>query len=159
MFAEEVITSGTATVLIAGVLSIIAALIAGIIQIIAAIRSTRELVAATGEATKARGVVRDKAIKEVHLLVNSRLLTVLRLLVAVTKREAARTGDDEDIAAYMAARGELERLEAATLAAVEAVSHADEVAAAEAAEAKVVTLLARRRRDDRPILSAVTGAK
>lgn len=103
-----------AVIIIGGILSILTALVTGILSILKVVRSTRSTLIAGTLAHKARGVVRDKKIQEIHLLVNSRLLTALRLLVMLTKKEAARTNEPGDVAAYNEAVKELERAEAAT---------------------------------------------
>jgi|SRR6185503_9092021 len=99
---------------IAGILAILAVLFPGILSIIAALKKNTEITVAGQEAVAARAVIRDNKIQEIHLLVNSRLLTVLRLLVVLTKKEADRTNSADDIQAYNEALKELQQAEAAS---------------------------------------------
>ncbi len=111
----------TLTPELAGALSVvIGAVAAGVVKILSAIQATRGLVVAGQDVSNARGVVRDKKIKEIHLLVNSRLLTVLRLLVLMTKKESERTNAKEDLDAYNVAQLELARAEAGASASASA---------------------------------------
>jgi hypothetical protein len=95
-------------VMIAGTVTIIGALVAGIVTVITTVRSTKRIVLADVQ----KGEERDTKIQEIHLLVNSRLLTVLRLLVSVTKKMADKTGNVDDIEAYESALTELQQAEA-----------------------------------------------
>jgi hypothetical protein len=102
---------------VAGTLAILAVLIPGIVSIIRALRETKASqthISEEQDSSKLRGLKRDRKIQEIHLLVNSRLVTVLRLLVAVTKKEADRTADPSAISAYKEALAELTRAEAST---------------------------------------------
>lgn len=83
------------------------------VKIIRAVNEGNNLTVSAAIASRRRGAVRDRNIQEVHLLVNSRLLTVLRMLVSQTKKEAERTGNSDDIQRYQSALSELSRAEAA----------------------------------------------
>jgi hypothetical protein len=133
------------------ILAIITALVGGSIQILDRLEKTRTLVVAGQVEAKATGEVRDTKIQEIHLLVNSRLLTVLRLLVAVTKKEAERTGNREDISAYQEALSELQKAEAGAGAVALAQSGDLEKQKAEAAAA--VALAERMRKEAAPQLA------
>ncbi len=75
--------------------------------------ATQVVVAASAEASRTRGVVRDGKIQEIHVLVNSRVLSILRMIVFLTKKEALRTNLPDDKHAYEEALSELSRAEAA----------------------------------------------
>ncbi len=101
------------TAIVGGIIAILTILIPGIVTIINALKQNTAITVAGQKASQTRGVVRDSKIQEIHLLVNSRLQTVLKLLVVSTKREADRTHSIEDIAAYQNALKELELSEVA----------------------------------------------
>lgn len=133
------------------IIAIIGAIVGGTVKIIEALHSnsakvvagqveTRELVAAGQVAGRARGTVRDRKVEEIHLLVNSRLLTVLRMLVAVYKKEAERTKSDEDVEAYHKAQEELSKAEASAVSVSDGIvvqGTSDEEYLAAIAEAKL----------------------
>jgi hypothetical protein len=145
--AAPVVVNNTtfATVVIAGIVTILGILIPGIVAIIKQAQATKSIVVASAQNTIAAGMRRDRKIQEIHLLVNSRLLTVLRLLVAVTKKEAERTEAASDIDAYETALRELTKAEASAKE-VERVGTQDAVdedrAASQAAE-RVAAVIAK----------------
>ena len=134
--------SATDIALLAGaVVAVLAGFFAGVTQVITAIRSTtkstNEAVIASAEASQKRGVVRDIKLQEIHLLVNSRLVTVLRLLVANTKKEAERTGEQADIRAYEEALRHLDQAEASAKSEAKFSAEAQRINEADAASAEV----------------------
>lgn len=142
----------TIGVIIAGIVTVIGALTTAVISILTSIRETRtntqqtkDLTVAAAEVSKARGVVRDNKIQEIHLLVNSRLLTVLRLLVSVSKQLAVLTGKPEDVASYEAAKVELAKAEASAnvVATVNNEQSNTELIAAEDADKKIADVIAK----------------
>jgi len=68
-----------------------------------------------------------RVLHKVHLLTNSRLGSALKLLVRMTKKEADRTKDPDDIAAYQEALRELESAAAGALAVAELQSEDEDV--------------------------------
>lgn len=140
----------TISVIIAGAVTIIGAIVAGTVTIITTLKSTSKEVTLTknmmevsAAAGVAKGKVRDRKIQEIHLLVNSRLLTVLRLLVAVTKKAADKTGEKDDIIQYEAALIELQKAEASakTVSYVNQQDSADEDEQAMEAERKLEVII------------------
>ena len=135
----------TIAVIVTGTVTIIGALVAGIISIITTVNGTRNVVLAGQEVSQARGKVRDNKIQEIHLLVNSRLLTVLKLVVIVTKKEADRTGSKEDQDVYLAALRELENAQASanTVSLIQIQNKSDDEEKADIAEKKLADLSSR----------------
>lgn len=102
-----------------GVVLILTTLIGGTIKIIAALKDMKTVTAAGQEAISAQqdvgvkhGVIRDRKVQEIHLLVNSRHVAVVRLLVTMAKKEADRTGLAADLQLYQEALAELRQAEA-----------------------------------------------
>lgn len=111
------------------VVLVIGAIAAAVVRVV---QTKADLLVAGQQAQGAQSKVRDNKIQEIHLLVNSRLLTVLKLLVVVTKKEALRTGDPADIEAFEEAQAELTKAEASAQTVSQLVnrdSKADEAAA------------------------------
>lgn len=117
--------AATITVLTTGIIGIIGAIVAGTVTIIKALRETKSLVAAGQEVGMASGAVRDAKMQEIHILVNSRVLMLLRLVAKMTKSEAERTGRPEDILAFQTAMSELIRAEDADKVLRDATSDTD----------------------------------
>jgi len=124
-------------------IAIIGALVTGVIKITAALRDTKRIVVTGQVAAAAVGVLRDQKIQEIHLLVNSRLLTVLRLLVTVTKKEFDRTGTESDRVMYEQALGELTKAEASALTVEQVQSQVSDDNRATAAQAQLDAATAR----------------
>ncbi len=130
--------------IVAGVVIVLGVLVPGIIKVINALKQNTEITVAGQQASASRGALRDSRIQEIHLLVNSRLLTVLRVLVVLTKKEADRTNNADDISAYQQALKDLEDTIAASttsqrLSQIE-IAHQEDVACE--AEKKVALLTA-----------------
>lgn len=83
----------------------LAVIIAGIIGILGALGSVINSL----KENKKRGIKQDRRIKQIHILVNSRLTVALKLVAMFTKREAERTKNPDDMAAYEEAAKELRR--------------------------------------------------
>lgn len=139
-------------VYVAGIVTVLGALSAAIVAVIKSThraeqtgKTTQELVIGQAAAGQARGKVRDAKIQEIHLLVNSRLVTVLRLLVAVTKKMADQSGSQADIEAYTAALAELEKAEASArvVAAIAPKDPAEDEHKAVVAEEKLASVMER----------------
>lgn len=74
-------------------IGVVAALVAGIVTIMKSLRG------------------QDKQLHEIHVLVNARFTTALRVIVRQAKKEADRTGDRGDIEVYEQALAELVKAE------------------------------------------------
>lgn len=137
------VPDATATsVFVGGVVAIIGALTTATVKIIRALQHTRRIVVESHDAEQKRGKVRDAKLEQIKVLVNGRLLTALRLLVSVTKKEAARTGEPADDAIYQHALAELRQAEAGASEVHQQLTHdlsADE-AAAQTAEQAIAAL-------------------
>ena len=105
---KEPMSDAKIGIIIAGVVTILGAFTAMIKELRS---NTRDIAQNTKE-----GRVRGKTLHKVHLLTNSRLGAALKLLVRMTKKEADRTKDPDDIAAYQEALKELNSVQAGTLA-------------------------------------------
>lgn len=106
--------------------ALIAVLIAGAIGLITALTKTlrlllkravlaQHILVASTEAQLKTNEVQAQSTQAIHVLVNHRFLTVLRVLVVVTKKEAERTHDIKDIEVYNTAQAELDHAEEANL--------------------------------------------
>jgi len=102
-------------VVAAAVVTIIGSLTAAIVSVITTLRTKTKVVEAAAEA-QVRGKSQDRQLRKIHLLTNSRLAAALKLLARMTKKEADRTKDPEDVAAYEEARRELESANIGTMA-------------------------------------------
>lgn len=133
----------TVTVIGAVAVGIIGAIATGSVRIIKEINNNGRALVAGQEAQQARGEVRDQKVQQIHVLVNSRLLTVLRLLVTVTKKEAERTGAAADLKAYRDALAELQHAEDTNrIVADQTTLESDTTKRADVAEARAVALRA-----------------
>jgi hypothetical protein len=157
MIAVSDLSPATITLVSGAIVTIIGALFAGFTTIITTLRdtrvkvtsveanavATRVVVAADAEASQTRDHVRDRKIQEIHILVNSRLLTVLHMLVTLTKKEAERTHLNEDIKAYEEALADLQRAEASSgvMKTIDSVIGEANEAQAVVADKKLTTLI------------------
>lgn len=107
--------------------------------ILRGIRETRAITIAGQEVVAAKSVVKDNKLQDIHVLVNSRLLSALRLIVFLTKREAERTGIPADTLAYQEAAEELKRAEEANITPV--TGNAEDSQAVTAAEDRLAALI------------------
>lgn len=150
ILAQGWVTPETLPVLITGVISVIGSVVAGTVTIITLINKNREVkdeilsakdvVVASADQLLKSGTVRDQKLQEIHMLVNSRVLTIMRLLVATTKKTAETTGSKVDIEAYEHALLELMKAEDSNTEVLKSAetNHKDEKASAAAeAEAKL----------------------
>ncbi len=84
----------------AAVVAVIGAIATGTVKIITAVKQGQHLIAAGQDVSMARGLVQSQHTQEIRVLVNGRVLTMLRLVATLTKKEADRTGLPADVAAY-----------------------------------------------------------
>lgn len=91
------------TVITGSALAVIASIAAAAVKIIGAVNSSRQVVVAEQTASRNRATKRDRNIKQIHGLVNSRLAIALRLVVAAAKEKAERTNTPDDLVAYQKA--------------------------------------------------------
>ncbi len=89
------------------IVTVLGAIVTGTVKIIAAVKQGQHLIAAGQDVSMARGLVQSQHTQEIRVLVNGRVLTMLRLVATLTKKEADRTGLPDDIAAYHVALAEL----------------------------------------------------
>lgn len=104
MLERRGLTTQNIVALTAGIVALISALFAGTVTILQTMRETKTMVTNIED----KGVQRDVKLDEIHVLVNSRLSAVLRMLVATLKKEAERTKDPVDVVAYETALKELD---------------------------------------------------
>ena len=137
--ADHGVSKEIVAVIAAAVVTIIGSLTAAVVSIITTVRTTNKKVAASAVEAQVRGKSQDRQLRKIHLLTNSRLAAALKLLARMTKKEADRTKDPEDIAAYEEARRELEAAEVGTIAVeIEEEAEKGEDAASKKDEAEAV---------------------
>lgn len=101
--------------LCAGIVGIISSVAVAAVKIITALQETRRILITGQAAATAVGVVAAAKQQEIHLLVNNRFMTALRMLVTVTKKQAERTGTTEDKLMAEHAEAELQDAEASAI--------------------------------------------
>lgn len=140
MSIEAITKLLTELVAVIGAITIAAnVILKGIRETKADIRNNRDITVAGQEVVAAKSIIKDNKLQDIHVLVNSRLLSALRLIVFLTKREAERTGIAADNLAYQEAAEELKRAEEANITPV--TGNPEDALAVSDAEEKLAKLL------------------